>query len=115
MDKELLIQEIYKYFNNRDIDSILAHFVPDVKWPNGWEGGYVYGHGEVRDYWTRQWKQLNPLVTPVGFTHSANDKLQVHVHQLVKDLKGAILYDGLIYHCYTFEGEKIRQMDIMPV
>jgi hypothetical protein len=31
----------------------------DVHWPNGWEGGYVEGHDEVRDYLTRQWKELH--------------------------------------------------------
>lgn len=48
-----LIESVYTSFNERNIDAILAHMDTAVHWPNGWEGGFVHGHQEVRDYWTR--------------------------------------------------------------
>ena len=66
-----------------------------LHWPNGWEGGYVNGHDEVRNYWTRQWKELNPKVEPVKFSEKPGGQLEVEVHQLVKDLQGNILFDGM--------------------
>lgn len=65
-----LLEQLYERFNARDIDAVLAHFARDVEWPNGWEGGYVRGHDEVRDYWTRQWAELDATVTPQGFSPS---------------------------------------------
>lgn len=112
MKKEILIQNLYNSFNLRDIDGILVNFAPDVEWPNGWEGGYLHGHDQVREYWTRQWKELNPVVSPFGFKHLPNGKLEVQVHQLVKDLEGKVLNDGPIYHLYTFKDDKIQRMDI---
>ncbi|MGH9765311.1 MAG: nuclear transport factor 2 family protein, partial [Blastocatellia bacterium] len=54
-----LLSDVYNKFNARDIDAVLAALHPEVDWPNGWEGGRVHGHAEVRDYWTRQWKELD--------------------------------------------------------
>ena len=42
------LQTIYNAFNSRDIEKILAVMEPDVQWANGMEGGYVFGHDEVR-------------------------------------------------------------------
>jgi hypothetical protein len=50
--KELL-KKAYAYFNARNIDAILALMKVDVVWANGMDGGYVYGHDGVREYWTR--------------------------------------------------------------
>ncbi len=52
-----LFQGVYNAFNKRDIPGALKSMAPDVRWPNGWEGGYVNGHDEVRTYWTRQWAE----------------------------------------------------------
>jgi hypothetical protein len=61
-----IITKAYSAFNQRDIDTVLSTFHPDVQWPNGWEGGYVNGHEEVRAYWTRQWQEIDPtLCQPV--------------------------------------------------
>jgi hypothetical protein len=50
-ERELLTRA-YAAFNARNIDAVLAAMHPDVDWPNGWEGGRVRGHPQVRDYWT---------------------------------------------------------------
>lgn len=107
-----LIQKAYAAFNGRDIDKVLATFHPDVQWSKAWEGGYISGHEEVRQYWTRQWKEINPTVEPTGFTERPDGSLEVKVHQKVKDLQGAVLFDGEVKHVYRFEEGLIRMMDI---
>ena len=109
---QALLKQAYAAFNARDIDAVLSLMHPDVHWPNGWEGGYVNGHEEVRDYWTRQWQAIDPEVTPVGFTERPNGELEVQVHQLVKDLQGTVLLDGMVKHVYTLEEGKIKSMGI---
>lgn len=37
-------QELYKNFNDRKIDVVISKMTDNVKWANGMEGGYVYGH-----------------------------------------------------------------------
>jgi ketosteroid isomerase-like protein len=64
--REALIRELYAAFNRRDIDRVLASMHPDVLWPNGWEGGRVRGQAGVRDYWRRQWAEIDPIVTPTA-------------------------------------------------
>ena len=106
------IKSAYAAFNARDIPTVLQHMQPDVMWANGWEGGHVKGHAAVLDYWTRQWKELDPTVEPVDFHHRNDGTLDVTVHQEVKDIEGKLLFDGTVHHIYTFEGEKIIRMDI---
>jgi hypothetical protein len=110
--REELIQKAYAAFNERDIDQVLTTMHPDVHWPNGWEGGYVNGHEEVRNYWTRQWKELDPYVEPTAFNELPDGRLEVKVHQIVKDVQGNLLVDGIVKHVYTFRGDLITTMEI---
>lgn len=107
-----LIVKAYAAFNERDIDKALSTMQPDVQWSKAWEGGYICGHGEIYDYWTRQWKEINPNVEPVGFTERQNGSVEVEVHQKVKDLQGISIFDGTVRHVYTFEEGLIQTMDI---
>lgn len=107
-----LIQKAYAAFNGRDIDKVLSTFHPAVQWSKAWEGGYITGHEEIRQYWTRQWKEINPTVEPIGFTERPDGSVEVQVHQKVKDLQGAIVFDGVVKHVYTFEDGLVRTMDI---
>jgi hypothetical protein len=107
-----LIRKAYSAFNARDIDAVLSVLHPEVHWSNGWEGGYVNGHDEVRNYWTRQWKELDPTVEPTGFTERENGQIEVTVHQTVKDLQGNVLFDGTVKHIYTLMNGLIKSMDI---
>jgi hypothetical protein len=107
-----LIKKAYSAFNRRDIDAVLTTFHPEVQWANGWEGGYVNGYDEVRDYWTRQWKEIDPNVEPTGFKEREDGKLEVEVHQLAKDMQGNVLFDGMVKHIYTFRDDLIASMDI---
>lgn len=110
-----LIKKAYAAFNARDIDTVLSVLHPAVQWANGWEGGYVNGHEEVRDYWTRQWKELNPHVEPVGFTQRPDGRIEVEVHQVVEDVHGNPLFDGIVKHVYTVRDGLILKMDIEKI
>lgn len=112
-DNQDLISRAYEGFNARDIDGVLQLLTPTVDWPNGWEGGYVHGHDAVRDYWQRQWQEINPTVTPVSFRDLPTGQTEVIVHQLIEDKHGALLTDGMIKHVYTIEGGLICRMDIV--
>jgi ketosteroid isomerase-like protein len=107
-----LIKNAYAAFNARDIDAILQVMHPEVKWAKAWEGDYANGHDEVSTYWERQWKEINPNVTPVGFRERANGTLEVEVDQLVTDLEGNILFDGKVVHVYVINDGLLQQMDI---
>lgn len=107
-----LIQQAYASFNRRDIDAAVSLMTSDVQWPNGWEGGYVQGHQEVRDYWTRQWKELDPTVVPVSIKELPDGRIEVEVQQTVRDRQGHLLFEGRVLHLYTFEAGKITHMEI---
>ena len=109
-----IIEIAYDAFNRREIDEVLSLMDSNVHWPNGWEGGYVIGHAGVRDYWMRQWRQVNPTVSPVSITQLDNDHVEVLAHQLVKDMEDKILVDGLVKHLYTFRNWLISNMEIQP-
>src|SRR4051794_22816211 len=82
-------QNLYKHFNERKIDLVVAQMTDDVKWANGMEGGYVYGHNGVREYWTRQFTMVSSNVTPLEIDKE-NGVVQVKVHQVVHDLNGKL-------------------------
>ena len=109
---ETLIQQAYSAFNKRDIDGVLLLMTPDVHWPNGWEGGYVFGTEAVREYWSRQWKELDPRVDPIEFVTDKYGRVVVTVHALVRDMDGEIVSDGNVVHAYQFENKLIKRMEI---
>jgi ketosteroid isomerase-like protein len=103
---------LYACFNARDIDCVLARLTPDVQWPNGWEGGYVRGHAAVRDYWTRQWAQIDPTVTPQAISTLPDGRIDVEVHQVVRNAAGSLLDERIVHHVYRLRGEQIEHMEI---
>ncbi len=112
MSFENTIKKAYSAFNERNIDNALSTMQPDVQWSKAWEGGYISGHDEIKQYWTRQWTEINPNVEPVAFNERENGSLEVKVHQNVKDLLGNLMFDGLVKHIYTFQQGLIKTMDI---
>jgi ketosteroid isomerase-like protein len=112
MDTGELLRSMYDAFNARDIDGVLATMAEDVDWPNGWEGGRVTGHDAVRDYWTRQWSAIDPRVEPVEIASRADGRVEVQVHQLVRDLDGKVLADGTVLHVYEMRSGLVARMDI---
>lgn len=115
LENQELIKFAYSAFNRRDIESILTVMNPAVKWSKAWEGDYANGHEELSAYWKRQWAEINPKVTPIGFIEGENGTLAVDVDQSVKDLNGEILFEGKVIHLYTITNGLIDQMDIKPI
>ena len=107
-----VIREAYRAFNAREIDAALAVMQSNVEWPNGMDGGTVYGHTGVRDYWTRQWNIIDPHVDPVAMDADGSGRVVVSVHQVVRDLNGKLLLDRTVEHIYSFEDNLIRSMEI---
>jgi ketosteroid isomerase-like protein len=112
LPEQNLLKRAYDAFNRRDIAGALAVMHPDVEWPNGMEGGTVYGHSGVRQYWTRQWALINPHVEPVHFRRDEAGRTVVSVHQVVRDLAGHLVLDHTVEHIYVLENGLVRSMQI---
>jgi ketosteroid isomerase-like protein len=111
-DQQRRLTDLYAAFNRRDVPALLAAMTPDVVWPNGWEGGTVRGRDEVRDYWTRQWAEIDPTVVPTGFGLEDDGRIAVTVHQVVRDAAGAVIADRTVTHVYRFDGALVSEMEI---
>jgi hypothetical protein len=110
-----LLRAAYAAFNARDIDAALALMTPDVAWSKAFKGGFVHGSEEVRAYWTEQWSEINPHVEPVSFYSEEAGRILVDVHQVVRDLSGAVLADEHVGHRFTLEHSLIQAMEICPL
>jgi len=110
-DRQLLISA-YRWFNERHLDAVLALMHPDVVWPNGMEGGSVYGRDAVREYWTRQWAVFDPHVESLSFERDERGRIVVLVHQVVRDLGGKLLSDTTVRHVYSIRQGLIERMEI---
>lgn len=107
-----LLSAAYAAFNARDIDAALALMTIDVTWPMAFKGGFVRGPEDIRAYWTEQWSEINPHVEPVAF-HSQNaGQVVVDVHQVVRDLAGAVLADVHVGHRFTIKQGLIQGMEV---
>jgi hypothetical protein len=112
-DHEPLLRDLYAAFNARDVDAVLAALHPDVDWPNAFQGGRVVGRAAVRDYWRRQFAQIDPRVEPRGFADAGEGRVAVAVHQLVRDLDGTVLAERDVTHVYSFREGLIARMDVI--
>jgi ketosteroid isomerase-like protein len=110
-DTELLTH-LYDRFNARDIEAALATMHRDVVWANGMEGGHVYGHDGVRDYWARQWATIDSRAEPTGFSIGGDGTTDVEVHLTGRDLQGNLLFDKTGRHSFRIEDGLIRRFDI---
>jgi hypothetical protein len=110
-----LLRAAYAAFNARDIDAALALMTSDVAWPKAFKGGFVRGPEEVRAYWTEQWSEINPHVEPVSFYPEEAGRILVDVHQVVRDLAGAVLADEHVGHRFTLEHGLIQAMEVGPL
>lgn len=107
-----LLRAAYAAFNARDIDAALVLMTPDVAWPKAFKGGFVRGPEEVRAYWTEQWSEIDPHVEPVAFHPEEDGSILVEVHQLVRDLAGAVLADEHVGHRFTLAQGLIKSMEV---
>lgn len=107
-----LLQQVYNSFNARNIDSALEVIHPHVDWANGFEGGFVQGHEELRSYWLRQWEFIDPYVKPVGFAQDGDGNVVVDAHQIIRDLSGNIVSIKDVQHVFHIEDGYILTMRI---
>jgi len=112
MTPERRLTATYAAFNAREIDQVLAQMTDDVDWPNAWEGGRVIGHEAVRDYWTRQWAEIDPEVQPQSFETLPDGRVEVTVHQVVRARDGTVLSEGTVLHTYTFRDGRVARMEV---
>jgi hypothetical protein len=101
------LRELYTAFNARDLDALLAAMTDDVDWPNAWEGGRLHGRQAVRDYWTRQWAQIDSRVEAVAFSELPDGRVAVEVDQTID---GQAM--GRVRHVYTFRDGLVARMDV---
>ncbi len=107
-----LLSAAYAAFNARDIDAAVRLMTPDVAWPRAFKGGFVCGPDEVRAYWTEQWSEVDPTVTPVSFHPEDAGRILVEVRQVVRDLAGTLLADELVGHRFTIGNGLIQSMEV---
>jgi hypothetical protein len=107
----IFFKDLYKNFNDRKIDLVITKMTGKVKWANGMDGGYVYGHDGVKEYWTRQFKLVSSNVTPL-IIETENEVVKIKVHQVVYDLNGKLLADEFVYHHFHLKNNKIAEFDI---
>ena len=107
-----LIAEAYSFFNQRNVDGILALMSDTVSWPRASEGGRAVGKEQIRAYWTRQWQDFDPHVEPMELIEREGGKTHVRVHQLVKSLGGDVLSDSYVWHVFTIANGLIERMDL---
>jgi len=100
---EEFLQNLYDAFNKREIETIISLMRSDVKWANGLEGGFVYGRDAVREYWTNQFKDIQPELETKKFETDENNRNVVTVHQIIRDLQGNLLADATVQQVFTIE------------
>ncbi|SRR5258708_26314216 len=102
---------LYRNFNDRKIDLVIDQMAEDVKWANGMDGGFVYGHNQVREYWTRQFALVSSRVSPMEIRNNG-DKISIKVHQVVHDLDGKLIADQTVTHIFTLNNDEISHFEI---
>jgi hypothetical protein len=106
------LQNLCDAFNQREIETIISLMRPDVKWANGFEGGFVHGRDAVREYWTNQFKAIQPELETLKFETDENNRNVVTVHQIIKDLQGNVLADAEVRQIFTIEDGLISLYEI---
>ena len=106
------LQNLYDAFNKREIETIISLMRPDVKWANGLEGGFVYGRDAVREYWTNQFKDIQPELEILRFETDEKNRNVVTVHQIIRDLQGNLLADATVQQIFTIENGLISLYEI---
>lgn len=110
--REELLRSLYEAFNSRDVDAALAAMTPDVDWANGWEGGSVSGREAVRDYWRRQWAEIDASAIPTSIEERSDGRVEVSVRLVARDKAGTVVNDSTGRHVYDFRDGLIERMTI---
>ena len=106
------LQNLYDAFNRREIETIISQMRPDVKWANGLEGGFLYERDAVREYWTNQFKMIQPELETLNFETDEKNRNVVTVHQIIRDVQGNLLADATVHQIFTIENGLISLYEI---
>jgi hypothetical protein len=60
----------------------------------------------------RQWGAIDPHVEPVDFDTDEMGRTAVEVHQVVRDLSGNVISEGMVEHIYLIENGLIKSTEI---
>nr|WP_242036543.1 nuclear transport factor 2 family protein [Leptolyngbya sp. FACHB-321] len=90
-----LLRAAYAVFNARDIDAALALMTPNVAWSRAFKGSFVH-------------------VEPIAFYLEEDGQILVEVHQVVRDLAGAVLADEHVGHHFTLEQGLDQALEVCP-
>jgi ketosteroid isomerase-like protein len=107
------INDLYDAFNRRDSSFVTQRMAADVTWPQAFKGGFAHGPDAVSSYWEQQWQEIDPHVEPVSVTQRDDGRVDVEVHQVVRNLDGELIADSVVHHLYSFEGHAITRMEIL--
>ena len=108
-----LIRRTYDAFNARRVEEVLEAMADDVDWPNVFGSRRVRGHTQMRAYWRDQFAQIDPRVTPLGFSTRDDGRIEVRVNQVVNDLNGDLIGQDEVLHVYEFNDDGlVARMDI---
>lgn len=88
---EVFLRSLYGAFNSRNIGAVLAAMTSDVDWSR-YAG--------------------DPSVEPVNRMQHSDGKVEVAVHQIVRNRSGSVLSDEEVRHTDTFRGDLIERMTI---
>jgi hypothetical protein len=72
----------------------------------------LHGHDAVRDYWHRQWREIDGHVEPAAIQELDDGRIAVDVHQVVRDRAGKLISEGDVVHTYELAGGLIRRMEV---
>ena len=106
------IARLYAAYNARDTVHVLDALHPAVEWPNLAEGTYMSGKDAVLAYWTRQWTEFDPSVTPITSTRLKGGRIAVQVHQVLRDLDGVVLREQTVTHTFRERDGLLDRMEI---
>lgn len=110
-DKVRLLADLYRAFNRRDLDRVLAALSPSVRWPNVLEKTELRGHAAVRAYWLGQLETIEPRVEPVAFEEHQGG-VAVRVRQVVTVKATGQIAESSVTHTYHFDEGLVVSMAV---
>jgi hypothetical protein len=66
----------------------------------------------VREYWTNQFKDIQPELETLKFETDEKNRNIVTVHQIIKNLQGNVLADVTVHQIFTIEDGLISLYEI---
>ena len=85
----------------------------NVNWPDG--RARLRGKHQLKSYWERQWTQIHTQDTPLKIMVLSQDRSIACISQVVRDLRGEVLSEGLFEHVVAFERGLIVRMGIKEI